>query len=302
MDKKKISLITFPVGGPFHWAKQLEAELQSRGFETKFYAGRKDYIEALKTKHEIVHTCVPLPFLRCDKYILTIKGNFQEEKSIARPFFKRAIRKADTITVPSQFLKKQLNLPNALVIPNGIQLPEKPKANFTLMNTAPTFGLLTNFHFRPKAEGAYRLAQIIHKVSKDAKLLIGGDGIFLEEFKPIILRVHPNTQFLGHCDKKDFFSQIDIFTYYSLLDNQPIALLEAMAFGLPVVSNRVGATGEILDGELEKYLADDDRHYQLLLVSLLQSEEIRKKLGTMARLRAEDFAWEKMINRFIKLY
>lgn len=298
----KISLITFPLGGPRVWAEQLKTELEKRGHTVTLFAGRKDYLKAIFQRHEIVHTCVPLPFLWCRKYILTIHGNYKKEKWIGRIMTPLAVMRADAVTVPSQFLKNILGISKALVIPNGIHLPEKTKTDYTLLHENPTLGIMTNFHFRPKAEGVVALAKIIHRIDPSIRLLVAGTGSFFDEFKPNIVSAHPNTEFLGYCDPADFFSQIDMFTYYSLLDNQPIAMLQAMAFGLPVISNPVGATGEILTDDLQAYLTNDDGQYQSVLLSLIQSASQRKQAGTLTQKKAQGYSWDKIINQFIILY
>jgi len=212
------------------------------------------------------------------------------------------IRHADAVTVPSQFLKDALGIEKATVIPNGIDLPEKTKNDYRLTNAAPTIGILTNFNFRKKADGLICLAKIVRRISPEIKLIVGGGGEFFEEYKKIVLDIHPNTEFLGQCKKEDLFNQIDIFTYYSLLDNQPIAILEAMAFGLPVMSNNVGAVKEILTGKLENYIAKTDEEYGNLLKELLNSQEIREENGQEAEKISQKFFWEKIVKRFMEIY
>ena len=302
LKKKKILIITFPQGGPFVWAKNLAQELEKRGYDVTLASGRKEYLKQQFKYYDIVHTCVPLPNLLCKKYILTIHGNFKEEKMIGRIMTPLASWRANAVTVPSQFLKNTLGLKKARVISNGINISETAKNNYALNSENPKLGILTNFNFRKKAEGILRLAEIVKNTSPQSNLLIGGAGIFLEEYKPKILAIFQNVKFLGHCKKEDLFNEIDIFAYYSLLDNQPLAILEAMAFGLPVVSNNVGAVKEIMTGSLGSYIAKTDEEYENMLKTLLDSEKAREENGREAKKNSQDFSWEKIVEKLIEIY
>jgi glycosyltransferase involved in cell wall biosynthesis len=206
------------------------------------------------------------------------------------------------MTVPSMFLKKELGIQSALVIPNGVDIPRKIKTSYALAEKSPTIGILTNFHFRPKAEGVVRLARIIRNTTADAKLVVGGSGSFLEEYMKKTTAIHANTEFLGRCEKEDLFSRIDIFAYYSLFDNQPNAILEAMASGLPVLSNDIGAVREIMEGALRKYLCGNEDSYRKTILELVSSEEERRRCATSALARAHDFDKDAIIRKYTELY
>lgn len=299
---KKIALITFPAGGPFVWAKNLQKHLIPKGYHCQLFSGRKDYLLAQLRYFDLVHTCVPVPNLLTKKYILTIHGNYLEEKHLSQYLFPVCIKRAAVVTTPSQFLKQTLHLKNALVIPNGIDLPDKIKTVYDYQQKTPRLGLLTNFNFRPKAEGALTLAQIIKKIAPAAELIIAGNGQYLAEFQQKILAVNKNVRFLGFCPKEKLFKQIDIFTYYSFLDNQPLAIMEAMAYGLPVISNQVGAVKELFLSPLENLVANDENSYGQILQEFIQSKDRRQAAGLSALKIAQQFSWPKIVEQFIELY
>jgi glycosyltransferase involved in cell wall biosynthesis len=301
-SKNSILLLTFPAGGPSQWAQNLQKELIKNGYETTLAAGKKEYLKQQFKYYDIVHSCVPMfnPF--CKKFILTIHGNFKAEKHLSRFLFPIAIKRAHFITIPSEFLRNELHLDKALIIPNGIYPPQKIKKDYFLKNHQPTFGILTNFNFKPKADGLFNLAKIIQQTYPAGKLIIGGDGLFLKEYQKRLLQIHPNIEFIGHCKKEDLFEKIDIFTYYSFLDNQPLALLEAMAYGLPVISNSVGAIGEILTGELSSSLAKDDEIFKKTLQKLTKSQSLRATFGNNARQKTFKYHWDQTTTKFLALY
>lgn len=303
-QKKKILIVTFPQGGPFVWAQNLAKHLEKNGYEVKLFHGRyRHHIREQFKYYDIVHSVMPIPHPLTKKYVLTIHGNYKEETSLlAKILYPLTVLFASSTTMPSQFLQNKLQLRNVKIIPNGIDLPEKTKDSYALIGDKPAVGILTNFNFRRKADGLIHLAKIVRTILPEIKLVIGGSGEFFEEYKKKISEIHPNTDFWGHCRKEDLFSQIDIFAYYSLLDNQPLSLLEAMAFGLPVISNQVGAVEEVLTGKLENYIAKTDEDYENTLERLLASPEAREENGQEAKKIAQDFFWEKIVNKFITLY
>lgn len=305
MDKKKtICVITFTQGGPRVWAENLVKHLKKRGYNTEIYYGRyRQHILKQFKYYDIIHSVMPVPYPLTKKYVLTIHGNYKEENSIlAKILYPIMALRADVVTIPSRFLQEKLQIKNIKIIPNGIDLPSDKKTSYIMKGEEPVIGVLTNFNFRPKAEGLIRLAKIIQNISPKIGLVIGGSGKFFEEYKKIILKKHENTKFLGHCDKKELFNQIDIFAYYSMLDNQPLAVLEAMAYGLPVVSNDVGAIREMMTGGLKKYVANNEREYKKILKELINSKEEREFNAKEAIKKSQDFSWEKIVERFIKLY
>ncbi|MDP1833946.1 MAG: glycosyltransferase family 4 protein [Candidatus Moranbacteria bacterium] len=300
--KKTVLIITFSQGGPYVWAQNLAKHLEKRGYAVTVIWGRKAYLKQMFQRYDIVHSCVPVPNLFCKKYILTIHGNFKAEKHLGRFFYPLIIQQADFTTTPSNFLKKTLGIKKILVIPNGVNIPETTKTTYDLDSKNPKLGILTNFNFRKKADGTVKLARIIEAVSPEATLVIGGGGVFFEAYKKTILEIHANTEFLGYCEKEDLFNRIDIFAYYSMLDNQPLAVLEAMAFGLPVISNVVGSIEEILTGQMEGHIARTDEDYQAILKKFITSKEERKRGGAEAIRIAKNFSWTKITGKYIKLY
>jgi len=102
---------------------------------------------------------------------------------------------------------------------------------------------------------------------------------------------------------KKYFSDSDIFAYFSYEDNMPIALMEAMASGLPVVTNKVGAVVEIIASGNDGFVVKNSEDYQNTLLKLMNNFTLRQDIGLAARKKIkEKFNWETILPKWLELY
>jgi glycosyltransferase involved in cell wall biosynthesis len=115
-----------------------------------------------------------------------------------------------------------------------------------------------------------------------------------------------HVKFLGWID--DLHSVLprwDVFVMPSLEEGFPIAALEAMAAGLPVVASSVGGVPElVVDGKTGWLVPPGDAEaLAARLRLLLRSPEERLTMGAKARARVRDhFSLAQMTENFGKLY
>jgi glycosyltransferase involved in cell wall biosynthesis len=98
--------------------------------------------------------------------------------------------------------------------------------------------------------------------------------------------------FLGQLNEMpEFYRSIDLFVLPSIAaEGLPLAVLEAMASGLPTVATRVGGTAEaVLHGE-QGFVVEprDPTALAAALRHLLANGDVRKRLGESSRRRAVD--------------
>lgn len=321
-------------GGPTAWARDLaQASILSSKKDLQIFIHQSlgSYLSQPFRKG-ICHST--LPFLlkpKNQKYILTIHGNFYLGTDIWARLYPRAILIADIVTLPSRFLKDELikeagikgqnlvaeKLNKAVIIPNGVlpvqfisaeqvEIAEKHITKSTEKKF--TVGIMTNFNFPQKAEGIIKLTKILANTKLPIHILIAGDGLLKAKIEQQVIEIikkysNIECQFLGHIKKELFFPQIDIFTYYSNMDNQPLALMEAMTTGIPVITNSVGAVHEVLTDEaLAPYICGTDEQYEKMIIKLLQSKEARKANVQACQESIEAFYWDNIISQWTKLY
>lgn len=305
----RVDLFTTRFGGPYSWAKQL-AEVGNRNRNYKILVHNKTLrllLSPFYSTANLIHSVIPITFHLWSKpYVLTIKGDYTQEKNIWSRFYPEAIKRADVITVPSNFLKNQLKLQNALVIPNAINFEDFPEQTKIKKSGKIQMLVVSNFCFEEKARGIIKLFEVLNELhgrQKDFELKIVGEGKFLNELKQKAKKNRFPTAFLGKTLAKPHYYQADILPYFSFHDNMPNVLLEAMAVGLPVITNDIGAVSEFIDDGENGFIAEGQDQYLVKLESLLLDQNLREKIGRSAREHIlKKFNWANVINDYLRIY
>lgn len=303
-----IELLTTRFGGPTNWAYALAKAAQATHYDVHVHhRAARTILSPLWTSADLVHTVLPIPWhLWKRPMLLTVKGDYTRERSIWRAFYPRVISLADRVTVPSEFLRTTLDLPNARVIPNAVDVDSYPVCS---AQKRPTLEILTvtKFWFPGKARGVVHMATILRDAMSSAQtpyhLTVLGEGPYLSSVREQVAALGIPATFTGAANPRHYFSKADVFAYYSLHDNMPNAILEAMASGLPIVSNAIGAVPEMLTDGIDGYVAKSDASYMQALRVLADDISRRALIGSAARHTAErKFDWTVILPQFVAQY
>ncbi len=100
------------------------------------------------------------------------------------------------------------------------------------------------------------------------------------------------------------YDSCDIFVNSSVLDNQPVSVLEAFAAGLPVVSTGAGDIANMIrDGHTGMLVPSEDPGATARAVTtLLERPERAVALARCARREIETYTWERVRGEWAAVY
>ncbi len=313
---KVLFLAPVKKGGPHLSQKALCEHLSKEAkIEGEFKASLKGFIHAIFTrKYDVIHTTLPVPFnIWGTPIILNIKGDYRVERGLRNPlayFYPLAIRTAKEIVVNGKFLKDKLKLKRKIkIIPNFTKKEtlgfEKKTYNFY---GNLKIGMISGFHFEEKARGIIDLLEILDKLDFDCNIevLIGGSGYYLEAIKQEANNFNLKdikVKFLDFVAENYKFTQnLDIYTFWSNLDNFPYVCLEAMTIGVPLITNDIGAVSEFIIDKKTGFICDKEE-YGNILIKLIRSKNLREKYGKAGRQHIiKNYSIESVSEQFLQLY
>lgn len=144
----------------------------------------------------------------------------------------------------------------------------------------------------------------------ECSLTIAGDGPDGETARRLVAdRNLANVNFVGHVSgaaKRAEFNRADIFlfpTFYG--EGMPNAVLEAMAYALPVITRTVGGLPDFFENERMGFITDskDCREFARMLETLARDPAMRRKMGAYNQEFArERFVASKVAGRLLEIY
>lgn len=155
---------------------------------------------------------------------------------------------------------------------------------------------------------AIRSVAQVARSRPDVRLWIVGDGVQEGPIRELIreLGLESHVQMLGsRSDVPRLLGAVDLALLTSLSEGIPLALIEAMATGLPVVATRVGGMPEVVMEGVTGLLAPVGASDELAkaILDLAENPELRERMGTQARIRARDeFSEDRMVEGYRQAY
>jgi len=143
-----------------------------------------------------------------------------------------------------------------------------------------------------------------------AVLLLGGDGPLRDELAAQAQRlgVAERVVFAGRVDAADkalFYRALDLFAFPSLMEGFGLAVVDALAVGVPAIVSDRGSLPEVVDdGRTGRVVPiDDPQPLADALAQLLADDELRRRLGEAAqRETAARFTWEQCARDTLDAY
>jgi glycosyltransferase involved in cell wall biosynthesis len=159
--------------------------------------------------------------------------------------------------------------------------------------------------------------ELIEKLKDDGvTLLMVGGGDLEAEARAAAKRsgVEHLVTFTGEKNRTEalqLLGSAKVFLLPSLWEGLPIAPMEAMFAGVPVVASNIPGTREVVENGVTGILVDDfdPDQYKRVILTLLKNEDLRQRLALAGRQRAERLftrsanseAYENLYSRICKV-
>jgi len=205
------------------------------------------------------------------------------------------------------FARTELGLPEdrLQVIPNGIAAEMVAKKIAEPAIDRPQRILSVGRLVEQK--GFDRLIHWFAKVAqenKNCELVVVGDGPERPRLARQIKRLGlaDRIQFPGwQADLKPWWESADLYVLSSRWEGMPNTLIEAMAYGLPVLATDVEGVGDLLRGSLSQQIfpLNDDLAAVAKLLNLISNQGLRASLGAEnAKSVVANYSLESMLGRY----
>jgi glycosyltransferase involved in cell wall biosynthesis len=195
--------------------------------------------------------------------------------------------------------EKLVYIPNGTVVPALIQ---RPAAGPIVIGTV---GRLV------EAKDYLTLMRAVHTMRAAGRIVtlyILGDG----PERPILERAREELGLQSivmlpgfQSDISAWMARFHLFVLSSIQEGQPMALLEAMAHGLPIVATRVGGIPDTIVDGVEGILVESKNAQELAaaIQQLLDDPDRGRMLGNNARKRViQEYSIQAVCQRYIEIY
>lgn len=188
--------------------------------------------------------------------------------------------------------------------------PDRPGARAALGLSADAVVIGTVARLLPE-KGIDRLLRsfaIVHAANPAAQLVVCGDGDARASLEALAvsLGIAPAVQFTGmRLDATKLLAAFDVFALSSVREGLPMALLESLAAGVPIVSMTVGGVARaVRPGQTGVLVPDgDEAALAAALLDVLANPAELARLGANGRrVFREEFTAESMLARYEALY
>lgn len=229
--------------------------------------------------------------------------------------------RADQVITPSQFVKKDLEGHNFArpisVIKNAVDFSavnqdEKLHQEFVekyKLSGKKVVLFVGRLSIEKNIEALIRAFSFVRDTVPKAHLLIIGGGPDAERLRELVKEhdLSKHITFTGEISnellvKRDVFATAHVFATASHSEVQPMSIIEAMHFGLPVVAVKSRGLSEMIQGN--GYLVVDDSPKKLAksMIEILKDSKLQKLFADKSKKLALEYSLEHTAKLHIDLY
>lgn len=238
-------------------------------------------------------------------------GRFYEDASASKKrLVRRVYGKCSRLIVLSEEWKQKISkiVPSGRidVLENYCVLPEEPYDSGRNRNQILYLGKLE------RDKGSFDMADILRNVIKEcpqARLVMAGDGR-MEQVKNAFAEkdLLPYVRFTGWVrgeEKEKLLRESAVFLFPSYHEAMPVSVLEAMGYGMGIVTTAVGGILRLIQDRENGCLETPGDSVRMAedVAALLREEELCRRLGLRAReTAAEKYSLEIHLRNLERIY
>jgi glycosyltransferase involved in cell wall biosynthesis len=148
---------------------------------------------------------------------------------------------------------------------------------------------------------------LVRALHPEARLLLAGDGACRAELEALTKRLGQKEAvvFPGFVkDVEEVYAALDAFVFPSEFEGLGTALQAAMAAGLPCISTKRGALGEVVESERTALVAEPNgKEFGAMMLRLINDDVLRRNLSDAGRREVEQrFSAGRMVENTIHIY
>jgi len=208
----------------------------------------------------------------------------------------------DTLRNWQPYLKDRL-----VVIHNGVDFMHY--AHPSVDAVSPQIPIIVTVGRLTEQKNYDRIIRAMHQLSDcQFEYWIVGVGLLENSLRDLVkkLNLTHKVKFLGfRHDVPQILHQSDIFLLASLWEGLSLAMVEAMAAGLPVIVSDIPEAREVILSEKNGgLLVDPNSETDIAdkLRTILSNASLRSEMGHKAQLRAANFDMKRIVQEYINLY
>ena len=218
------------------------------------------------------------------------------------------LRAAGDLVVPSEYLRRVFAQYGyrARVVPNALSF-----AGFTYRERYPLRPRILSTRNLERHYGVDDVIEafaLLRRRHPDATLAIAGTGSEAARLRALARERCPEgVTFLGRVEPREIpllCERCDVYVNASLIDNQPLSILEAFAAGLPVVSTPTGDIASMIEsGETGLLVPQrDPGALAAAIESLLEDPEGAARMARRAHERVRSHGWSEVRQGWVQVY
>ncbi len=213
--------------------------------------------------------------------------------------------RADLILAPSEISKRDL-ITHFYVAPEKIRVLKNWTPQIESAELPKKFDLVYVGRV-DKVKQLARLVQIAAQVRQafpQLRVVIVGNGTEMENVRRATREhgLEKNIEFVGfQANVGTWLAQSKIFCLTSQFEGLPIAALEAMAYGLPIVTFAYDGAEELVQHGETGLLCANEQEFSEALVTLLADDELRERMGNRAREFVQHEHGEHVLAQYVDL-